>query len=92
MTRAVAALQRSLPKVTRPLAELRIVSDGQRVVVRSQEGSYEPLTGQMLLDFEVKTLRDDVVRVLRPAAGKERARPPTASTCARASSTRIPPP
>jgi len=56
------------------LAELRIVSDGQRVVVRSQEGAYEPLTGQMLLDLEVKTLRDDVVRVLRPAAGKERAR------------------
>jgi tetratricopeptide (TPR) repeat protein len=74
VTRAVAALQKSLPKVTRPLAELRIVSDGQRVVVRSQEGAYEPLTGQMLLDLEVKSLRDDVVRVLRPAAGKERSR------------------
>src|SRR5262252_6582635 len=74
VARAVTALKRSLPKVTRPLAELRIVSDGQRVVVRSHEGSYEPLTGQMLLDLEVKTLRDDVVRVLRPAAGKERSR------------------
>lgn len=74
VTRAVATLQRSLPKVTRPLSELRIVSDGQKVVVRSQEGSYEPLTGQMLLDLEVKSLRDDVVRVLRPAAGKERAK------------------
>lgn len=72
VTRAIAALQRSLPKVTRPLAELRVVSDGQRVVVRSQEGSFEPLTGQMLLDLEIKSLRDDVVRVLRPAAGKER--------------------
>jgi tetratricopeptide (TPR) repeat protein len=72
VTRAIAALQRSLPKVTRPLAELRVVSDGQRVVVRSQEGTFEPLTGQMLLDLEIKTLRDDVVRVLRPAAGKER--------------------
>jgi tetratricopeptide (TPR) repeat protein len=74
VTRAVTALRRSLPKVTRPLSELRIVSDGQKVVVRSQEGAYEPLTGQMLLDFEVKSLRDDVVRVLRPAAGKERAK------------------
>ncbi len=74
VTRAVAALQRSLPKVTRPLAELRVVSDGQRVVVRSQEGSYEPLTGQMVLDLEIKSLRDDVVRVLRPAAGKERSK------------------
>ena len=74
VTRAVQALKKSLPKVTRPLQELRIVSDGQRVVVRTQDGAFEPLTGQMLLDLEVKTLRDDVVRVLRPSAGRERAR------------------
>lgn len=74
VTRAVTVLKRSLPKVTRPLAELRIVSDGQRVVVRTQDGAFEPLTGQMLLDLEVKSLREDVVRVLRPSAGRERAR------------------
>jgi DNA-binding transcriptional MerR regulator len=74
VTRAVTALRKSLPKVTRPLQELRIVSDGARVVVRTQDGAFEPLTGQMVLDFEVKTLRDDVVRVLRPSAGRERAR------------------
>jgi tetratricopeptide (TPR) repeat protein len=74
VTRAIGALQRTLPKVTRPLAELRVMSDGQRVVVRSQEGTYEPLTGQMVLDLEIKTLRDDVVRVLRPTAGKERSK------------------
>jgi len=70
----VSALKRTLPKVTRPLQELRIVSDGQRVVVHTQDGAFEPLTGQMVLDFEVKSLRDDVVRVLRPSAGRERAR------------------
>jgi tetratricopeptide (TPR) repeat protein len=74
VTRAVGALKRSLPKVTRPLQELRIVSDGQRVVVHTADGAFEPLTGQMVLDFEVKALRDDVVRVLRPSAGRERAR------------------
>jgi len=74
VTRAVGALKRSLPKVTRPLQELRIVSDGQRVVVHTTDGAFEPLTGQMVLDFEVKALRDDVVRVLRPSAGRERAR------------------
>ncbi|MCC6903674.1 MAG: MerR family transcriptional regulator, partial [Polyangiaceae bacterium] len=74
VTRAVGVLKRTLPRVARPLAELRIVSDGQRVVVRSQDGSFEPLTGQMVLDFEVKSLRDDVVRVLRPSAGRERSR------------------
>ncbi len=74
VTRAVGALKRSLPKVTRPLQELRIVSDGQRVIVHTTDGAFEPLTGQMVLDFEVKALRDDVVRVLRPSAGRERAR------------------
>ena len=74
VTRAITKLKTSLPKVTRPLVELRIVSDGQRVVVRTHDGAFEPLTGQMLLDLEVKSLRDDVVRVLRPSAGRERAR------------------
>jgi DNA-binding transcriptional MerR regulator len=74
VARAIANIQRTLPTVTRPLAELRIVSDGQRVVVKSAAGVFEPLTGQMVLDFEVKALRDDVVRVLRPVVGRERAR------------------
>jgi DNA-binding transcriptional MerR regulator len=74
VTRAVSALKRTLPKVARPLQELRIVSDGQSVVVHTQDGAFEPLTGQMVLDFDVKTLREDVVRVLRPSAGRERAR------------------
>src|SRR6185369_17967492 len=71
---AIENIRASLPKVTRPLAELRIVSDGKRVVLKSSAFTYEPLTGQMLLDFDVKALRDDVVRVLRPVVGRERAR------------------
>jgi tetratricopeptide (TPR) repeat protein len=74
VTRAVSKLKHALPKVTRPLQELRIVSDGQRLVVHTQDGAFEPLTGQMLLDLRVNSLRDDVVRVLRPSAGRERAR------------------
>ena len=74
VARAIEKIRGALPKVTKPLAELRIVSDGQRVVVKSAAGAFEPLTGQMVLDFDVKDLRDDVVRMLRPTAGKERAR------------------
>ena len=75
VSRAIDSLKRYLPKVTRPLAELRVLSDGRRVIVRGQDGTaYEPLTGQLVLDLEVKALRDDVVRVLRPSAGRERAR------------------
>jgi DNA-binding transcriptional MerR regulator len=69
VARAIGALRTTLPRVTRPLQELRIVSDGRRVVVRSQDGSFEPLTGQLVLDFQVNGLREDVVRVLRPDAG-----------------------
>lgn len=74
VARAIENIRGTLPKVTRPLAELRIVSDGRSVVVKSTEGVFEPLTGQMVLDFDVKALRDDVVRLLRPRVGKERAR------------------
>ena len=74
VTRAVTALRKSLPTVARPLAELRIVSDGRNVVVHTQDGAFEPLTGQMVLDLQVRRLREDVVRVLRPSAGRDRAR------------------
>ncbi|MEJ7730562.1 MAG: tetratricopeptide repeat protein [Polyangiaceae bacterium] len=74
VARAIDKIRLALPKVTRPLAELRIVSDGQRVVVKNASGSFEPISGQMLLEFDVKSLRDDVVRVLRPVVGRERAR------------------
>jgi tetratricopeptide (TPR) repeat protein len=74
VARAIGALRATLPRVTRPLQELRIVGDGRRVVVRSDAGSFEPLTGQMVLDFQVQALRDDVVRVLRPETTAARAR------------------
>ena len=71
---AVRALRTALPRVTRPLAELRVVSDGARLVVRSQEGTFEPVSGQMVLDFDVRDLEADVVRVLRPKAREDRIR------------------
>ncbi len=74
VSRAMTVLKKSLPRIARPLAELRIVSDGRSIVVRTQDGDFEPLSGQMVLDFEVQDLRDDVVRVLRPTAGRDRAR------------------
>jgi tetratricopeptide (TPR) repeat protein len=74
VAKAILALRKSLPKVTRPLAELRITSDGQKIVVRGKHGPFEPVSGQLLFDFDVQKLEDDVVRVLRPetADGKRR--------------------
>jgi tetratricopeptide (TPR) repeat protein len=74
VARAIGVLRATLPRVTRPLQELRIVGDGRRLVVRSDVGTFEPLTGQMVLDFEVQTLRDDVVRILRPENSPARVR------------------
>jgi tetratricopeptide (TPR) repeat protein len=74
VAKAIGALRETLPKVTRPLQELRIVGDGRRVVVKSDSGTFEPVTGQMVLDFQVQALRDDVVRVLRPETSASRAR------------------
>ncbi len=74
VARAIGALRATLPRVTRPLQELRIVGDGRKVIVRSNGGSFEPLTGQMVLDFDVQSLRDDVVRMLRPETSPSSAR------------------
>jgi len=74
VARAIVALKESLPRVTRPLQELRIVSDGRRVIVRSHDGTFEPVSRQMVLDFDVGALEEDVVRVLRPETQSERAR------------------
>ena len=71
---SVRALRSGLPKAVRSLTELRIASDGRRVVVQGPGAPFEPLTGQLLLDFEVRELRDDVVRLLRPRREVERRR------------------
>jgi tetratricopeptide (TPR) repeat protein len=65
----IDALRTSLPKSARPLNSLRVFADGQTLVVKDDRGSFEPSTGQTVINFEVSALRDDVVRVL----GRERA-------------------
>lgn len=74
VAQAIGALRRALPRVTRPLQELRIVSDGRKVVVQAEDGVFEPVSGQMVLDFRVEGLRNEVVRVLRPDTPGSRAR------------------
>jgi tetratricopeptide (TPR) repeat protein len=74
VARAIHALRKTLPRVIRPLQELRIVSDGSRVVVRADDVTFEPISGQTLFDFRVDRLEQDVVRVLRPEAEATRKR------------------
>ena len=65
--RGIEALRASLPRVARPLSSVRIVADGQSIVVRDEHVSYDALSGQLMLDFDVRSLHDDVVRVLKRA-------------------------
>ncbi len=66
--RAIEALRKTLPGAT-PLSELRIICDGKTLAVRKGNSTFDPVTGQLLLDFDLGALRDDVVRALpaRPA-------------------------
>lgn len=64
--RSIESLQKALPHVIRPLAELRISSEGDRVLVQTDRAKWEPTSGQLVLDFDVRDLREEVVRVLRP--------------------------
>ena len=43
-------------------------NEGQSVVVQDAKGAYDAETGQVRMDFEVRSLHDEVVRVLRPRA------------------------
>lgn len=62
--RSVAALSKSLPHVARPLSSLRIYAEGHNVIVKDESKAFDPVTGQLVFDFDVSSLRDDVVRVL----------------------------
>lgn len=64
--RSVDSLRATLPHVIRPLAELRISSEGDKMFVQTERAKWEPSSGQLVLDFDVRDLRDEVVRVLRP--------------------------
>lgn len=63
--RSLDSLRTLLPKVTRPLTELRVMADGNSVVVRDAQGRFDASTGQGVLDFELSQLREDVVRTLQ---------------------------
>jgi tetratricopeptide (TPR) repeat protein len=59
------ALRAQLPEIDRPLAQLRIVSDGERLVVQGPDGSFEPASGQLVMDFGLEALSAEVAA--RPA-------------------------
>jgi tetratricopeptide (TPR) repeat protein len=75
VNKALQALAAQLP-TDRPLSAVRVQVEGDRVIVRDSNTSWEPETGQTVLDFTVRELgekvaplaRDSVQRALRAAS------------------------
>lgn len=69
--RHLQALRQALPGQASLLARLRVLSDGDRLVVVDGQALTDPLSGQLLLDFAIGELTHQVAQVLRlpvPAA------------------------
>jgi tetratricopeptide (TPR) repeat protein len=75
---ALAALQRQSPGVTSPLAEIRLMVEGQRVLAQTDRVRFDPRSGQTVLDLDVggleraaaATLGMGLVRPLAPPAAQ----------------------
>ncbi len=63
LRRALSALREKLSQVQAPLAELRVLSDGKDIIVESEGARLEPLSGQFVLNFEIREL-GETVRVM----------------------------
>lgn len=63
--RGLEALRAQLPHVEQPLASLRVLSDGERLLVVDDGHTYEPLSGQLVLDFAIGRLAGEVTELLR---------------------------
>jgi tetratricopeptide (TPR) repeat protein len=71
--RNLDALKAQLPAVLQPLAELRVVSDGERLVVLAGGAPFEPVSGQLLLDFSIEPLAAELAALPQPQKQTERA-------------------
>lgn len=58
--RSLVALKRKLNNVEHPLTELKISSDGHRIIVNYQGAAMEPDTGQFLFNFDTRKLHASV--------------------------------
>jgi len=68
LRRALAALREKLAHVHMPLSELRILSNGKDVVMKSESARLKPLSGQFILNFETRELGEKVRVMAGPNA------------------------
>jgi tetratricopeptide (TPR) repeat protein len=60
LQRSIVALQKQLAEVKSPLTELRIRSNGRDVIVERAGMHLEPISGQIMLNFETRELNEKV--------------------------------
>ena len=68
------ALRAQWPGISRPLAQLRVRSDGDKLIVSGEDGTYEPLSGQLVMDFALEDLAGQLADLTVPEAPKADAR------------------
>jgi tetratricopeptide (TPR) repeat protein len=73
--RAITSLKARLEDVEQPLAQLRITAEGRKITVHVGGNMMEPISGQLLLDFDAKAIEKlrsfPVASPGKPAAGSE---------------------
>lgn len=77
--KALTALRQRLPN-GQPLSTVRIIIDGDRVVVRDRGAPYEPETGQSVLDFNTGDLANRVAPLIKDSAERAAASADTAQS------------
>jgi tetratricopeptide (TPR) repeat protein len=60
LRRSLVALNQQLSEVQAPLTELRVLSDGRDVIVERDGARLEPISGQFVLNFDTRDLRDKI--------------------------------
>ncbi len=58
LRRSLVALNQQLSEIETPLTELRILSNGRDVIVEHRGAHLEPISGQFVLNFDTRELRD----------------------------------
>jgi len=76
--KTLEALRGQLPSLNRPLERLRVLSDGDRLVVVDDGATFEPLSGQLVMDFGLGALEGRVAEVMELKRPEPAEPPPTA--------------
>lgn len=67
--RALRSLRRQLPS-DQPLTAVRVIAEGDRIVVRDKDTTWHPDSGQVTFDFPLSELAQQVAPLAREAAKK----------------------